>query len=47
VKKVFQTFVVSKDMSHIPNKIMSLGTQSMKYSGQLKIMSGIMLFMGV
>jgi hypothetical protein len=44
-EKVLQALMISEDMSHIPKKIMPLGTQGMKYSGQLKIMSGIVLFM--
>jgi hypothetical protein len=36
---------VGEDMSRIPKKIMSLGLQEMNHSGQLKIMSGIVLFM--
>jgi hypothetical protein len=44
-EKVLQALVISKDMSHIPKKIMSSGTQGMKYNGQLKITSGILLFM--
>jgi hypothetical protein len=45
VKKILQALVISEDMSHIPKKIMPPGTQSMNYSGQLKIMGGIVLFM--
>jgi hypothetical protein len=37
--------MISEDMSHIPKKIMPPGMQGMNYSGQLKIMSGIVLFM--
>jgi hypothetical protein len=44
-EKVLQAIVISEDMSHIPKKIMSSGTQGMNYTGQLKIMSGIVLFM--
>jgi hypothetical protein len=44
-EKVFQALVISEDMSHIANKIMPPGTQAMNYNGQLKIMSGIVLFM--
>jgi hypothetical protein len=44
-EKILQTLMISEDMSHIPKKIISLGTQGMSYSGQLKIMSGIVLFM--
>jgi hypothetical protein len=44
-EKVLQALVISKVMSHIPKKIMSPATQGMHYSGQLKIMSGIVLFM--
>jgi hypothetical protein len=44
-EKVLQDLVISEDMSYIPKKIMPLGTQDMNYSGQLKIMSGIVLFM--
>jgi hypothetical protein len=44
-EKVLQAFVISEDMSHIHKKIMPLGMQGMHYSGQLKIMSGIVLFM--
>jgi hypothetical protein len=45
LKKYFKLFVISEDMSHIPKKIMPLGMQGMNYSDQLKIMSGIVLFM--
>jgi hypothetical protein len=44
-EKVLQALVVDEDMSHIPKKIMPLGTQGMNHSGQFKIMSGIVLFM--
>jgi hypothetical protein len=44
-EKVLQALVISEDMSHIPKKIMPPGTQGMNYSDQLKIMSGIVLFM--
>jgi hypothetical protein len=44
-KKVLQALVISKDMSHIPKKIMPPGTQDMNGNDQLKIMSGIVLFM--
>jgi hypothetical protein len=44
-KKVLQALVVSEDMSHIPKEIMPPGTQGMNHSSQLKIMSGIVLFM--
>jgi hypothetical protein len=44
-EEVLQAHMISEDMSHIPKKIMPLGTQGMNYSGQLKIMSGIVLFM--
>jgi hypothetical protein len=44
-EKVLQALVISEDMSHIPKKIMPSGTQGMQYSIQLKIMSGIVLFM--
>jgi hypothetical protein len=44
-EKVLQAFVISKDMNHIPKKIMPPSMQGMNYSGQLKIMSGIVLFM--
>jgi hypothetical protein len=44
-EKVLQSLVISEDMSHIPKKIMPASTQGMNYSGQLKIMSGIVLFM--
>jgi hypothetical protein len=37
--------VISEDVSHIAKEIMPPGTQGMYYSGQLKIMSGILLFM--
>jgi hypothetical protein len=45
VKKLLQALVVGEDMSHIPKKIMPLGMQGMDHSGQLKIMSEIVLFM--
>jgi hypothetical protein len=45
VKKVLQALVISEDMSHISKKIMPPGMQGMNYSGQLKIMSEIVLFM--
>jgi hypothetical protein len=45
-EKVHQTFMVSEDMSHIPDKIIPPGMQNMNYSVQLKIMCGIVLFMG-
>jgi hypothetical protein len=44
-EKVLQALVISEDMSHIPKKIMPPGMQGMNYSGQLKIKSGIVLFM--
>jgi hypothetical protein len=44
-EKVLQALVVGEDMSHIPKKIMLPGSQGMNHSGQLKIMSGIVLFM--
>jgi hypothetical protein len=44
-EKVLQALAISEDMSHISKKIMPPGTQGMNYSGQLKIMSGIVLFM--
>jgi hypothetical protein len=44
-EKVLQSLVISEDMSHIPKKIMLSSTQGMNYSDQLKIMSGIVLFM--
>jgi hypothetical protein len=44
-EKVHQAHVVGEDMSHIPKKIMPPGSQGMNHSGQLKIMSGIVLFM--
>jgi hypothetical protein len=44
-ENVLQALVISEDMSHIPKKIMLSGTQGMNYSDQLKIMSGIVLFM--
>jgi hypothetical protein len=34
-----------EDRSRIPKKIMPSGSQGMNHSGQLKIMSGIVLFM--
>jgi exonuclease III len=37
--------VIGEDMSHVPKKIMPSGTQGMTHSGQLKIMSGVVLFM--
>jgi hypothetical protein len=43
--EVLQALVISEYMSHIPKKIMPPSTQGMNYSGQLKIMSGIVLFM--
>jgi hypothetical protein len=43
---VLQALVVSEDMNHIPKKIMPPCTQSMNHSGQLKIICGIVLFMG-
>jgi hypothetical protein len=46
-EKVLQALVISEDMSHISKKIMPLGTQGMNYNDQLKIMSGIILFMRV
>jgi hypothetical protein len=44
-EKVLQPLVISEDMSHISKKIMPLGSQGMNYCGQLKLMSGIVLFM--
>jgi hypothetical protein len=44
-EKVLQALVISEDMSHIPKKVMLPGMQGMNNSGQLKIMSGIVLFM--
>jgi hypothetical protein len=44
-EKVLQAHVISEDMSHIPKKIMPPGMQAMNYCDQLKIMSGIVLFM--
>jgi hypothetical protein len=44
-EKVLQALMVSEDMSHISNEIMPPGMQDMNHSGQLKIMSGIVLFM--
>jgi hypothetical protein len=44
-EKVLQALVVDEDMSHVPKKIMPPGTQDRNHSGQLKIMSGIVLFM--
>jgi hypothetical protein len=44
-EKVLQALVVGEDMSHISKKIMPLGSQVMNHSGQLKIMSEIVLFM--
>jgi hypothetical protein len=44
-EKVLLALVINEDMSHIPKKIMLPDTQGMNYSGQLKIMSGIVLFM--
>jgi hypothetical protein len=46
-EKVLQALMISEDMSHILRNIMLPGTQGMNYSGQLKIMSGIVLFMRV
>jgi hypothetical protein len=46
-EEVLQALVISEDMSHIPKEIMPPGTQCMNYSNQLKIMSGIALFMRV
>jgi hypothetical protein len=45
--KVLQALVVGEDMSHIPKKIMPPGSQGTNPSDQLKIMSGIVLFMRV
>jgi hypothetical protein len=42
-QKILQALVISEDMSHNPKKIMPPGTQGMNYSGQLKIMSGIVV----
>jgi hypothetical protein len=36
---------VNEDRSRIPKKIMLPGSQGMNHSGQIKIMSGILLFM--
>jgi hypothetical protein len=44
-EKVLQALVVSEFVSHIPKNIMPPGTQGMNHSGQIKIMSGIVLFM--
>jgi hypothetical protein len=44
-EKILQTLVIREDMSHIPKKIMLPGTHGMNYNDQLKIMSGIVLFM--
>jgi hypothetical protein len=44
-EKVLEALVISEDMSHISKKIMPLGMQGMNYIAQLKIMSGIVLFM--
>jgi hypothetical protein len=44
-EKVLQALVISKNMSNIPKKIMPPGMQGMNYNDQLKIMSGIVLFM--
>jgi hypothetical protein len=44
-EKVLQAFVIGKDMSHIPKKIMPSCTQGMNHNDQFKIMSGIVLFM--
>jgi hypothetical protein len=44
-EKVLQALVVGEDMSHIPKKIMPPGMQGMNHSIQIKIMSGIALFM--
>jgi hypothetical protein len=46
-EKILQALVVNEDMSHIPKKITPPGTHGMNYSGQFKIMSGIVLFMRV
>jgi hypothetical protein len=44
-EKVLQAFVVSEDMSHIPQMIMPPHTQGMHHNSQLKIIHGIALFM--
>jgi hypothetical protein len=36
---------IGEDRSRIPKKIMLSGSQHMNHSGQIKIMSGIVLFM--
>jgi hypothetical protein len=46
-ENVLQALVINEDMSHIPKKIMPPGMQGINYSDQLKIMSGIVLFMRV
>jgi hypothetical protein len=45
-ENVLQSLVINEDMSHIPKEIMPPNTQGMNHSDQLKIMSGIVLFMG-
>jgi hypothetical protein len=37
--------MISEEMNHILKEIMPSDMQGMNYSGQLKIMSGIVLFM--
>jgi hypothetical protein len=44
-KYVLQPLVISKDVDHIPKKIMLPCMQSKDNGSQLKIMSGIVLFM--
>jgi hypothetical protein len=45
-ENVLQSLVINEDMSHIPKEIMPPDTQGMNHNDQLKIMSGIVLFMG-
>jgi hypothetical protein len=44
-ENVLQALMISEDISHISKKIMPPDTQGMNYIDQLKIMSGIVLFM--
>jgi hypothetical protein len=44
-ENVLQVLVVGEDMSHVPKKIMTPGTQGMNHGDQFKIMSGVVLFM--
>jgi hypothetical protein len=44
-EKVLQALVIGEDMSHIPKKIVPPGRQGVDHSGELKIMSGVVLFM--